>query len=224
MSELAKVPNASTQLISRFAGFTDQMEGETERSGVRGIVKYNEPMWLHLGVELPRDDEYIIHGVDRYAIMWHADDKHRAPDREFIPPGTKFPDLNERNKQTPREQWVTYPDGSPKPPWEKEYQVLMINAKYDRFTFVTATIGGGIAVRELVSKVEDMQSDCNNSFACPVVLLRHTHMNSQHNKKGLERPYFEFTGRWVIYGDGGALRPLPPRPSLAQVTGDKVPY
>ena len=36
MTEVAKLLNTSTHL-SRFAGFTDQMVGEAERSGVRGI-------------------------------------------------------------------------------------------------------------------------------------------------------------------------------------------
>ena len=223
MEETAKKElKASTANLSSFAGYTNRTEGQEQRGGVVGIVKYNEPHWLHDGVELPPDGEYIVTGVDRYVIKWPAEDRSLAPYRELIPDGQPFPDVERLNKEEPKENWIEASDGKKKGPWALERQVHMLNRALDKFTYVTSTTGGGICVDQLVDKVNAMQAYYGNPCINPVVKLTNTHMRSKYNPRGLQRPHM-IPLRWVIFGDGGAMKPIEP-PSAKDVTGDEIKF
>ena len=58
------------------------------------------------------------------------------------------------NESVPKADWVEGPDGL-RGPWQAQYIVYLLNLEtMDRFSFPTGTVGGGIAVRELVDKTK----------------------------------------------------------------------
>lgn|SRR5262249_52985601 len=220
MNDLVKDLKGSVAVRSDgFAGYNRAIEGKADRSGVAGIVKYNEPKWLHNGIELPADDEYIVTGIGRFVLKWHPD-KSLAPDREAIPDGKPFPDVDQLNAEEPRENWVTGPDGKPKGPWAIERQVSLLNRALDKFTYVTSTIGGGVCVDQLVDKVNSLREFYGNPNICAVVKLANTFMPTGYG--GQQRPHFVYQ-RAVTYGDGGEVRTIEP-PTAKQVTGDEIQF
>jgi hypothetical protein len=219
MNDVVKELKGTTAVKSDgFAGFTRQTEGEEDRGGISNIVKYNEPKWLHNGIELPPDPEYIVKGVGRFELKWHPD-KSLAPERYVVPDGQPWPDLKTRNAETPREEWVES-FGEKKGPWVKEYQVAMLNRALDELTYVTSTTGGEVAVEELVKKVNSLREFYGNPNICAVVKLSNTFMSTGYG--GLQRPYFLYQ-RAVTFGDGNEVKTIEP-PSAKDVTGDEIKF
>ena len=59
------------------------------------------------------------------------------------------------NEAVPKSEWVDGPNGKPQGPWQSQYLVYLLNFEtMDRYSFPTGTVGGGIAVRELVDKTK----------------------------------------------------------------------
>jgi hypothetical protein len=204
-----------------FAGYVRTVAGKEDRSGVNDIVKYNEPKWLHNGVELPPGDEYIVRGIGRYLLKWPpASDKGQAPYRETIPDGEPFPDVDKLNAEEPHENWTTDPNGNPKGPWATERQVDLLNRTLDKLTYVTSTTGGGICVDQLVDKVNSLREFYGNNNICAVVKLSNIFMPTRYG--GQQRPHFEYQ-RAVTYGDGGEVKTIEP-PSAKGVTNDEIKY
>ena len=203
MSDVVKELKTTTANLDGFAGYTGATEGEEEWTGVVGLTKFKEPKWYHNGVELPPGDEYIVTRVSRWVIKWPADGG--PPSRFPVPDGEKFPDLQTRNEETPREEWVTTPDGKPNGPWDREHHVHLLNKTHDEFIFVTSTIGGSMAVAELVRKVNSVRKYYGKNNICPVVTLSHTFMPTRFRDSGQQRPHFVIV-RWVEYGGGEAVK------------------
>ena len=86
---------------------------------------------------------------------------------------------------------------------------LMSNA--ERFTYVARTIGGGIAVRDLVDRTRWMRS-FRGANVYPIVTLSDTFMNTRFG--GRQRPQFVIK-RGVALGGEGALPPTGP-PALSR--------
>jgi len=240
MSDAVKKLDETAARLDGFTGYTGEAEGEEERSGIDNLVKYKEPKWYLKGVELPLDAEYIVKGVGRFVIKWHPD-KSLAPDRYSVPDGEKFPDLDKRNEETPREEWVEAPGGEMKGPWAPEHQVYLLNRELDELTFVTSTVGGKVAVAQLVKKVKNLRDYHNDSSLCVVVKLSNTFMSTSYD--GLQRPHFVYQ-RCVRFGIGGTPAPvqLPnkitesldqfaaadvqtvEKPTAKEVTGDEIVF
>jgi hypothetical protein len=90
----------------------------------------------------------------------------------------------------------------------------------DRYTFPTGTVGGSIAIRELVDKTNWVRR-VRGSGIYARVALRDVFMNTKFG--GRQRPHFEIKG-WVQLGDDGAKAlptpkptPLPPMPGVKEV-------
>jgi hypothetical protein len=202
-----------------FAGYVRTVAGREDRGGVPGIVKYNEPKWLHNGIELPPNEEYIIRSIGRSLLKWPVD-KTQAPYREAIPDGEPFPDVDKLNKEEPHENWVKDPNGNEKGPWDIERQVELLNRTLDKFTYLTSTQGGATCVDQIVDKVNSLREFYGNNNICPVVKLSNTFMPTRYG--GQQRPHFEYQ-RAVSYGDGGEVKTIEP-PSAKDVTGDEIKY
>ena len=66
----------------------------------------------------------------------------------------------------------------------------------DRYTFPTGTVGGQIAVRELVDKTKWMRK-LRGANVYPVTTLSDTFMPTRFG--GRQRPHFEIK-RWISFG------------------------
>ena len=89
------------------------------------------------------------------------------------------------------------PDGKRRGPYQAQYVLYLLNlATMDRYTFPTGTVGGQIAVREVVDKTKWMRK-LRGANVYPVVTLSDTFMPTRFG--GRQRPHFEIK-RWVSFG------------------------
>jgi hypothetical protein len=124
-----------------------------------------------------------------------------------LQPGDKLPNLEELNAAVPRSEWREGPDGKLRGPWEMQYLVYLLNPDTaERFTYPTGTIGGGIAVRELIDRVSLMrQVRGEQDYA--VISLSAAPMKTRYGTR--PRPHF-VVKRWVSLNSYGALPPTEP--------------
>lgn len=97
-------------------------------------------------------------------------------------------------------------DGQPRGPWQAQHVVYFLSPDtMDRFSFPTGTVGGTIAVRELVDKTNWMRR-FRGPHVYPVVTLSDTFMHTKFG--GRQRPHF-LIKRWVSFGPGENALPAP---------------
>ena len=145
----------------------------------------------------------IVANTRRTVVKWRQEQS--APvETIFLKPGEKFPDLKTRNEETPKSEWVEGFDGKPKGPWEAQHIVYLVDpVSIDQYSYPTATIGGGIAVRELVDRIMWMRRLRGNAVY-PIVRLATQFMQTKF--AGRLRPHFEIVD-WTKFDpdSGGAI-------------------
>jgi len=227
-SEMIKPP------LDGFWAFEGGVEGGEERAGsvIQGqLVKFtNEATWITGGgEELPSTLELVAVDVSRVVQKWLD---QQPVETRVLEPGEKFPDLEALNAAAPKSEWREGPNGQSRGPWQTQYLVYLLDADtVGRYTYPTGTIGGGMAVRDLVDRTKWMRKFRGvNVF--PVVTLGDAHMNTRFG--GRQRPHFNIV-RWIRFdGDGNALpaatqpaltgRQTVDPPSVKEATGDSIPH
>jgi hypothetical protein len=191
--------------IDGFEGYEDRTEGDDRSEGggvIRGsLLRFsNEAAWLL------RDDEEMPAGLELAAVnvirvvqKW----KDGLPEETIIlEPGQKFPDVEKMNEAAPKAEWVEGPDGKKRGPWQAQHVVYLLNLEtMDRYSYPTGTVGGGIAVRELVDKTKWMRR-LRGENVHPVVTLSDCFMNTRFG--GRQRPSFTIK-KWINLGDDKVL-------------------
>jgi hypothetical protein len=209
----------SAQELDGFTGFTDDREGDDQRSAGAGaiqgqLVKFtNDFQWVAQGEALPPTLELCAIDVVRRVVKWVDQE---PVDKIIVPPGQKFPDVEAMNEKAPREEWREDLNGKEVGPWQIQYLVYLLNLQaLDRYTFVTSTIGGGIAVRDLADKTKWIRRIRKSDNVNAIVTLSDTFMRNRFG--GRQRPHFVIV-RWIGL-DGG----LPTATPLALESGTAAP-
>ena len=103
-------------------------------------------------------------------------------------PGEPLPDVDELNKKIPQKKWEKGIDGKPRPPWQKQHVVYLLDpATAAVFTFINSTKGAEIAVERLKHRVKLMRA-LRGDRVVPVVKLDSKPMSTQFGVK--QRPEF----------------------------------
>lgn len=222
--------------LDGFSGFVEETEGDddTPQGGavIQGtLLKFsNEAKWINGdGDEMSPTLELVAHDVTRVVQKW----VDQMPEETiFVPPGEKFPNVEEMNEKAPKSEWRENFNGEMVGPWQAQSLLYLIEPEtLDKYTYPTSTVGGAIAIRELADKVRWMRRHRGPNVN-PVVTLSDTHMRTRFG--GRQRPHFNVV-RWIGGGPGGddaELKPpkspvLPLRevkePSLAEEMNDEIP-
>jgi hypothetical protein len=220
-----------------FEGYEDRVEGDDQPHG-GGIIKGNAIRFTNEGSWTDRDEEELPDGLELVVVdVARAVQKwiDRLPvETRILEPGERFPDIEQLNQDAPRSEWANGPDGKARGPWQTQHIVYLLDPEtMDRFTFPTGTVGGQIAVREVVDKTKWMRK-LRGAHVYPIVRLSDTFMPTAFG--GRQRPHFEIK-RWVSFGpDEKALpAPLGPKqngpgqlctvgpPTLAEEMNDEIP-
>jgi hypothetical protein len=200
--------------VDNFDGWDDTVEGVDRPEGagvIQGtLLKFsNEAKWVTRDDdEMPSDLELIIVDVIRVVQRW----QDGSPiETRILQPGEKFPDVDALNEAVPRDEWIEGPDGQLRGPHQAQSIVYMLDpSTMDRYSYPTGTVGGRIAIRELVDKttwIRRMRGD--NVYA--VVTLGDCFMKTRFG--GRQRPHFQNV-RWTrLGGDNSNVEALPPPPS-----------
>ena len=123
-----------------------------------------------------------------------------------------LPDINDLNEAVPRSEWEPGLDGKPRPPWQHQVIVYLIDPTSGGFfTYLNSTIGARIAVDQLREKVITMRA-LRGAGVVPVVRLAHRPMKTAFGVK--HRPEFEVV-EWRQWGGGGSAIAAPQSPRLS---------
>jgi hypothetical protein len=133
--------------------------------------------------------------------------------------GQPLPDLDEVNAKIPQDTWELGVDGKPRPPWQKQSILYLLDPRdAGLFTFVSSTIGARIAVENLKSKVQWMRSLRGESVV-PLVKLTSAPMKTAFGSR--QRPEFEV----VEWRDlSASTEQTVAEPSTAEALNDAIPH
>jgi len=134
-------------------------EDHDGRAEQGSLVKFtNEAEWIANDEVLPPTLELVAVNIDRYVVFWSPDGS--GPNREksyYLKPGQKFPDIDQLNADTPKDQWRDA-FGKLQGPWQAQHIVRLLHpVSMDRYSFPTSTNGGHAAVVELRQRTRDMR-------------------------------------------------------------------
>ena len=181
----------------------DAYGDELDRRLLQGTqIKFtNTYTWVtKAGEEMPTDKEFIAVDVKRVEAKWTTD-KNAPPQTRVLLPGEKFRDIRKLNEETPKSEWREY-NGQLKGPWENQHYLYLLDQLMKRYTYVASTIGGNIAISELVQQVKDARIVYGpDTYA--KVRLSDTWMKTTYSPDGRQRPHFIVTGYTRKRGGGG---------------------
>jgi hypothetical protein len=206
---------------------------ERQRPQGAPILKFNnDSTWTVHDEPMPATREFVVVDVSRNVVRWPPDISGGGPLEVItLRANEPFPDVEQMNADTPKTEWRTDPAGNLRGPWQAQHVVHLLDPEnMDRLNYPTSTIGGSVAVRELVDRVRWMRKFRAESVY-PIVRLADKFMNTRFG--GRQRPHFEIV-RFVAFGGpegGGAAlidKPAEPKtvapPSAAEAVNDSIPY
>lgn len=196
-----------------FAGWSDQREGAEERAG--GLIKGVKLKFLNTGRWDPEDlerEKLIVVKQLRCVQKWSLEKK--PVETEILRPNEPFPDIEARNNALPKSEWVEGPvKGQLVGPWQTSFVLYLINpASMEEITYPTATVGGSIAIGELIDKLLWMRRSKNNNRIYPIVHLSSKSMKTGYGER--PRPFFIIMG-WTTMGADTPAEKLLTAPATA---------
>ena len=228
------IENAVKEVMDGFDTYGDELD----RRLLQGTqIKFtNAYTWVtRAGEETPTNEDFIASNVKRVEAKW-TKNKNAPPETRVLLPGEKFRDMKKLNEETPKPEWIEGPNGQLKGPWENQHYLYLLDRLMKRYTYVASTIGGNIAVSELVQQVRDARM-VYGPDAYAKVRLSDTWMKTSYSKDGRQRPHFIIVGytRRRGGGGGGKLVELPDltetekleqlaKPTAKQVLDDEIAF
>jgi hypothetical protein len=124
----------------------------------------------------------------------------------IVPPHANFPDIQDMNERAPKEEWGVGLDGKPQGPFTHMLILKFVDIKsYERYAFVTNSMGGGVAVGNLTDKCK-IARRAHGPNVTAVITCHSTRWQTKFNQSG-KRPDFQVE-RWVILdGDKQLAKP-----------------
>jgi hypothetical protein len=182
--------------LDEFADWTDEVESHDEQFSERAIIgqsiRFGNDGKLRLRDNTELTKPLIVANCRRVLTKWGKE--KRPVETIFLKASEKIPDLKERNEKLPKSEWVPGFNDQLKGPWEAQHVVCMVDpVSIDQYTYPTATIGGGIAVRELIDRILWMRRFKSNAVY-PIVQLATRPMSIQRGTATRPRPHFEIVG------------------------------
>jgi hypothetical protein len=228
--------------LDNFASYDDSVQtvdGDRDRSSLLPGTRLkftNEATW-----ESPEGVDFsgkhlLAVNVRRTEVKWG--DGVPAEVIE-LGPGERYRDLDAVNETIDKSEWREGPSGQLQGPWQRQHVLELIDVKtMETLSWPTATVGGSIAIRELVEKIQRMRR-FRGEHVYPLVKLDHKPMRTRYG--GRERPHLEVLA-WFRVGDHGVqsidasarlaltrVATEPPlqsvqEPTLREELQDHVPY
>jgi hypothetical protein len=141
--------------------------------------------------------------------------------------GQPWPDVDELNAKIPEENWEIGLDGEPRPPWQKQFVVYLLDPNSAaKFTFANGTVGARIAVANLKDQIKWMRAMRGDNVV-PLVELSNKPMKTKFGQK--LRPDFKIVG-WRNLGVGLSKEAAPLQigsvapPSIGEEMRDSIPW
>jgi hypothetical protein len=143
-------------------------------------------------------------------VKWNTG-KEAPPARTILERGQRFPDIERLNAETPQSEWIEAPDGRMRGPYEAQHVVYLLDpVTMTRYRYPTDTVGGHIAVSELVDQTK-WRRRIRGTNVYAVIVLTDVFMKTRWG--GRQRPQLRPV-RWITFGEGGDLPAAPTPPKL----------
>jgi hypothetical protein len=140
--------------------------------------------------------------------------QNKEPIESIVDSGQGLPDVDVLNAKIPRAEWEPGLDGQPRPPWQKQYVVYLLNlADASIYTFANSTVGARIAFERLADRVSWMRA-IKGADVFPLVTLNSKPMKTKMGVK--RRPEFTISD-WRDLSGGPAQRAIDARPATARI-------
>jgi len=226
------IENAVKEVMDGFDTYSDELD----RRLLKGTqIKFtNAYTWVtRAGEEMPTDVDFIASDIVRVLAKWPKD-KNKPPET-LVLGGEKFSDIKKLNEETPKSEWREY-NGVLKGPYEIQHYLYLLDRLLKKYTYVASTIGGSIAIHDLLDQVKDARLVYGPGIYAKV-RLSDTWMKTSYSSEGRQRPHFIVTGytRKKRGGGGGGLVEIPnlteseelehlDKPTAKQVLDDDIAF
>lgn len=188
--------------------------------GVVKMLKFRKGDYLCDNTEVERGTQMIAH-VMGFVQQWVKFQDRRPVERITYYPGKgqvaperrEMPDYDEES----RKKWPVV-DGKPQDPWSLQNLLPMENLETgDRYIFVSATVGGGKAIGDLIETYAYKRKR-NSSMGLPLIRLQKTLMPTGNYGPTI-RPLFEIVSYETT--ETAPIREVSPE-TLKQVDNDDM--
>jgi hypothetical protein len=200
------------ELIVTTDGFVDH--GEAEDRLIKGtLLRCVDGRWsARDGLPAPTSP-LLATTLLTVAQRW----QNKVPIQTIIKGKGEWPDIARLNEQIPQSEWEPDVTGQPRPPWQIQRLVYLVNeATCERFTFASGTAGAHICCNDLRDRVADKRFLTGDAAILAVVELSSKTMRTKFGVKA--RPDFKIVG-W----HGRDPVPLP-APTAAKILDDEIPF
>ena len=166
-------------------GFGDALDADRVIQGT--IIKCVDGHWADRdGIAFPPETKMLAISTAIVLQCWR--DGQPVGDPIIKQPGQPLPDVDELNAKIPELEWEIGLDDKPRPPWQKQFIVYLVNpVDASIYTFINSTMGAQIAFDRLKSKVVLMRQ-MRGANVVPIVALDSKPMKTKFGQK--MRPEF----------------------------------
>jgi hypothetical protein len=194
MGNQKKMDEAKLPAVISDDGFEITIQnGQSAISG--DILKYLDRQWSKDDVVVTKT-RYIVRGIAETVVQW----KDGSPVDTI---GEKpLPSIDDLNAAIPEALWGLGPDGNPRPPWQRQFVIYLLDvASGYELSFPARSGGAIVAVQRLKSAVENKRRFVGEPL-WPIVELESAPYSRRFNKS---RPALKIVG-WV--NQNGEMLPL----------------
>jgi len=159
---------------------------------IRGqLIRCNDGHWLYGKEHKPVEPgaQFLAAGTLTTLVHWQNGQPIEVLTKQ---PGEQLPDVGDLNSRIDESEWEIGLDGKPRPPWQTQRLVYLVNTMtYATATFVTSTGGGAVAIADLANAIE-MRRRLYEDGAVPIVELGTAPWKTKWGMK--IRPAFHIVG------------------------------
>src|SRR5262245_37440772 len=189
----------------------------TERLIHGSILKCIDGRWsVHdTKAEMPTGTRMLALHTTRALQRW----ENQEPVETIVErPDEALPDVEELNAAIPQSQWEMDLNGQPRPPWQKQYVIYLLDpSTASLYTFLNSTVGARIAWEKLRERVTWMRA-LRGADVFPLVALDSLPMKTKMGVK--QRPDFTVID-WREFG--GSAPPAIAAPTQQRVIASSKP-
>lgn len=204
-----EVTTPAARPLDEFDTYVDTVAGDDEQTSERVIqgqhLRFtNEGNWQLRDGDTPFTKKLVAANVRRCLTRWGSDNKPVKEETRFLAPGELIPDVEALNENVPRSQWRIGPSGQPQGPYVVQRIVYFVDpVSLDKYTYPTSTIGGSIAVDELVDRVKWLRRFRSHT-TYPLVQFAKRPMKTRFGIR--PRPHFEVV-QWIMLNPSSGMIP-----------------
>jgi hypothetical protein len=176
------------------------------------LVKCTDGRWTSEGVDVTGSQLLALHTV-KALQRWEA---QKPVETILQVPDGVLPNVDDLNAAIPKNTWEAGLNGEPKPPWQLQYVVYLLDVSdASLLTFANSTFGAKIAFERLDDRVAWMRG-LRNASVLPLVKLDAKSMKTKVGPK--QRPEFTIVD-WREYP---ALESTPPTRAIEGKTAAPI--